>query len=39
VRIRVPQLPPLLGVEWYAGNVKKNGLLMADKLGVKAVVL
>jgi len=35
----VPQLPPLLGVDWYVGNVKKNRLLMVDKLGVKAVIL
>ena len=35
----MPQLPSLLGVEWYVGNVKKNGLLMADKMGVKTVVL
>jgi hypothetical protein len=39
VRIRVTQLPLLLGVDWYVGNAKKNRFLMIDKLGVKAVIL
>jgi len=33
------KLSLFLGVVGYVENVKKNRLLMADKLGVKAVIL